>query len=90
MRRIVVDLTSVSSEKDIHQAFASTLHFQDFSGANWDALWVVLSGFNPRRITIVGIDHLKSRFPDALSKTECFFSNCTKELGETAPNLTWR
>jgi ribonuclease inhibitor len=92
VRRVVVDLAGISSEREIHQVFASTLRFPDFYGANWDAFWDVLTGFDcfPRRLTIAGIDHLRSEFPDALSKMERCFNDCCEELGETAPQVTWR
>ena len=92
VRRQVVDLSGVSSEGDIHQVFSSTLSFPSFYGANWDAFWDVLTGFDcfPRRLTIKGRSHLQQQFPDALAKLDACFGDCSKECGASAPEVTWR
>ena len=43
---VEIDLSGVTSERDVHEAFARSLHFPDFYGHNWDAFWDVLCCFD--------------------------------------------
>lgn len=80
---VEIDLSGVASEREVHEAFASSLHFPDFYGHNWDAFWDILCGFDlfPRRLTLVGREHLERVVPRAYERLQsCFSRTASKSI----------
>ncbi len=89
---VEIDFSGVTSERDVHEAFARSLHFPDFYGHNWDAFWDVLCCFDvfPRRLTLVGKEHLRRAVPKAYEQLQSCFADCEREHPDIAPSVTWR
>ena len=87
-----IDLSRVASERDVHEAFASSLLFPDFYGQNWDAFLDVLCGFDcfPRQLTLVGREHVQRVVPRAFEQLQSCFAWCAREYPDIAPTVTWR
>ena len=91
-RDFEIDLSRVGSERDVHDAFASSLPFPQGYGQNCDAFYDVLCGFDcfPRRLILVGRDHVQRVVPRAFEKLQTCFTDCEREYPEIAPSVTWR
>lgn len=87
-----IDLSTVTSEREVHELFARSLRFPDFYGHNWDAFWDVLTGFDcfPRRLIVVGAEHLLATVPRAYEKLHSCFADCEREHPDVAPAVTWQ
>jgi RNAse (barnase) inhibitor barstar len=88
---IHLDFSGITSEREVHDLFASSLHFPSFYGQNWDAFWDVLVGFDcfPRRLVLSGSEHLRSTVPRAFEKLQSCFAQCEREYPDIAPVVTW-
>ncbi|MEV6400916.1 CPCC family cysteine-rich protein [Streptomyces sp. NPDC051907] len=66
-RRVVIDVGSVRSERDLHEVLKRELGFPAFYGMNWDALWDAVTGLvaMPRRLHFVHWAELERREPMA-------------------------
>ena len=87
-----IDLSGVTSERDVHEAFARSLHFPDFYGHNWDAFWDVLCCFDvfPPRLILSGRDHVHAVVPRALEMLDTAFADCRLEHSDVARDVIWR
>ena len=91
LEEVTIDLSHITSKRDVHQAFASSLHFPNFYGHDWDAFWDVLCGFNcfPQRLILSGRDHVHAVAPRALEMLDRAFTDCQRQHADVAPNVTW-
>lgn len=87
-----LDFAGVNSEEQVHELFASALHFPHFYGRNWDAFWDILTGFGcfPGRLVLSGTEHLRTAVPKAYEQLHTCFANCLREHPDMAPAVTWR
>jgi RNAse (barnase) inhibitor barstar len=81
-----VDVSDVSSIRELHERLAETLEFADFYGKNWDAFWDAITGLvgMPRRLVITGWSTVASRWP----KDAQIMLDCLRELNEQHPTWT--
>jgi RNAse (barnase) inhibitor barstar len=69
-----LDVSNVSSVRELHDRLAATLDFPDFYGKNWDAFWDSITGLvgMPRRLVITGWSNIESHWPeDARIMLDC-------------------
>ncbi len=86
-----LDLSGVTSEREVHDLFARSLHFPAFYGGTWDAFWDVLVGFNcfPNRLVLSGREHLAATLPHAFEQLQSCFAQCEREHPQIAPTVIW-
>ena len=60
-----VDLSEVSTNKELHEVLAQALKFPDFYGYNWDAFWDAITGLveMPKQLTFLGWNKAQERLP---------------------------
>lgn len=80
-----INVSSITTEKELHETLASSLGFPDFYGKNWDAFWDSITGLvdMPNEIEFVGSAHLRTVLPGAFQQ----LSNCLAELNQEYPEL---
>lgn len=61
-----IDLSKVESSDKLHDMLARELHFPEFYGKNWDALWDAITGLvdMPSKLTFKGWDSFSKRLPE--------------------------
>ncbi|MDG4856804.1 barstar family protein [Streptomyces sp. T-3] len=62
---LIIDVSSVSSEAELHGLLQRKFGFPDFYGRNWDAFWDAVTGLVeiPGRVRFVGWPDLVGRLP---------------------------
>ncbi|GAA2010082.1 hypothetical protein GCM10009799_42710 [Nocardiopsis rhodophaea] len=63
--RTTIDLSGVTSGRDLHRLLKRELDFPDMYGMNWDAFWDAITGLVqlPAAIRFVGWRHLETTVP---------------------------
>ena len=81
-----IDLSTVTTERELHELLARCLSFPSFYGQNWDAFWDSISGLVslPEKIIFTGSSALKNRLPSSYEQ----FKNCFNELAEECPDIS--
>ncbi|MFI1176744.1 CPCC family cysteine-rich protein [Streptomyces melanogenes] len=66
-RHVVIDLSTVRSERDLHEVLKRALGFPAFYGMNWDAFWDAISGLvaMPARLRLIHWAELERWQPQA-------------------------
>ncbi|MEP6672203.1 MAG: barstar family protein, partial [Chthoniobacter sp.] len=87
-----LDFAGITSEDEVHELFASALHFPHFYGRNWDAFWDVLTGYGcfPSRLVLFSTEHLRTVVPRAYEQLQTCFADCQRNHPDMAPSVTWR
>ena len=87
-----IDFAAVSSEREVHELFAHSLHFPDYYGYNWDAFQEVLTDLEwfPHRLILSSTEHLRTTVPRAYEMLQGIFNNCTDDYPDLAPEVIWR
>jgi ribonuclease inhibitor len=85
-RRPIVrlDVSNVSSVRELHERLSEALEFPDFYGKNWDAFWDSITGLvqMPLRLVVTGWSNVASRWPeDAQTMVDCL-----RELNQQYPS----
>lgn len=86
---ITVDLSAVTSSRQLHLTLRDALGFPDWYGCNWDAFWDAISGLVslPFHIQFVGWPVLCQRLPeDARLMKECL-ARMTVQYPESAADV---
>ena len=80
---VVLDLTSISTVRELHLLMARTLHFPDWYGPNWDAFWDVIVALveMPEKLQLLGWNDFETRFP----RDAWIMKKCLTELAEEYP-----
>ncbi|WP_257387534.1 barstar family protein [Tahibacter caeni] len=76
---ITIDVSTVSTQRELHALLAHSLAFPAHYGHNWDAFWdcaTDLAYSEPVSLTIVGLAQLKLRLPEDTA----IFENCLNDL----------
>ncbi|MGH4036029.1 barstar family protein [Actinomycetota bacterium Odt1-20B] len=62
---LIIDVSSVGSEEELHAVLQRELGFPGFYGRNWDAFWDAVTGLVqiPGRVRFVGWAALVERLP---------------------------
>ncbi|HTR55618.1 MAG TPA: barstar family protein [Kofleriaceae bacterium] len=83
MKALEIDLSRVTTARDIHVAFSTALQFPDWYGHNWDAFWDLVSSDSPlpAKLTIRGLDHVERVLPDEATKMLRCFADYNSESG---------
>lgn len=80
-----INLSKVTSERELHELLARSLSFPNFYGLNWDAFWDSISDLVslPERIVFTGSSTLKDMLPSSYEQLQ----NCFNDLIEEYPNI---
>ncbi len=64
-----IDLSGVKTSAKLHEELSGRLHFPEFYGKSWDALWDAITGLvdMPSRLIISGWDSFEKNLPDDAS-----------------------
>lgn len=80
-----IDLSSIYTEKQLHEILASSFNFPEYYGNNWDAFWDCICDLTelPKTIEFSGSNHLEATLP------KCFeqLKKCFCELRSEFPNF---
>jgi ribonuclease inhibitor len=63
---VEIDLSAISTSRELQLLLARSLDFPGFYGCNWDAFWDAITGLvaMPRRLRLVGWSALVARLPE--------------------------
>ena len=80
----VIDFSDCKSELQIHKKLKKTLHFPDYYGENWDALWDMLTGYldYPKIIKLKGLNSLPLELHSSVKTLLEVFRDAVKEEPE--------
>lgn len=80
-----IDLSKVTTERELHELLARSLSFPSFYGLNWDAFWDSISDLVslPEKIVFTGSSALKDRLPSSYEQLQ----NCFNDLVEEYPDI---
>ena len=62
---MIIELSNIKSNQELHQIFKEKLGFPDFYGMNWDAFWDGITGLveMPDQLIVRGFSSLKYSLP---------------------------
>ncbi|WP_214819748.1 MULTISPECIES: barstar family protein [unclassified Exiguobacterium] len=78
MSHLYIDLSNVTSTKELHQLLKESLHLPDHYGKNWDVITDVDFITFPERITFIGYSLLETK----LSEDAKYLKMCLEEYDE--------
>ncbi|OBV39677.1 barstar family protein [Janthinobacterium psychrotolerans] len=89
---IRIDLSQVTSARQLHAALARALDFPTLYGNNWDAFWDAITGLvsMPQQLELLGWHALEQRLPhDAALLLQCL-ARMAQQFPSLAPHVTLR
>ncbi|OUQ86504.1 hypothetical protein B5G50_21465 [Brevibacillus brevis] len=83
---VVIDVSNVRTDRELHQLLKITLDFPEFYGNNWDAFWDAITGLVllPKRIRFVGWIKLV----DYLPKSAELLQECLNDKNDMYPSTS--
>lgn len=76
--KLIIEVTNVRTNKELHLLLKEKLKFPDYYGENWDAFWDTITGMVelPNKIEFVGWSELAKRLPeDSIIMQECLLEH---------------
>jgi ribonuclease inhibitor len=88
---VEIDLRSVTSVRQLHSLLGEKLDFPEWHGHNWDAFWDAITGLveMPEKLTLIGWDEFKSRFPRDAEIMSELLSSMKEEYPEWASEVNY-
>ena len=84
-REVIVDCSTVSTDKDFQRLLSDRLAFPSFYGKNWDAFWDAVTGLveMPKQLTFKNYKQFKNRFP-----ADCrILEKCLNDMNDKYPSI---
>lgn len=83
---IEVDLSTVSSERELHATLARALAFPGWYGHNWDAFWDAITGLvdMPKTLRFVGWDRFAAQLTSAAQTLRKLLAKMAVQLPDLA------
>ena len=83
---VIIDLSTIVSENQLHSLLKKNLGFPDFYGMNWDAFWDSISGLveMPKKLKFIGWYKMEHALPHDAHKLK----NLLNKLNEKYPSLS--
>ncbi|WP_420488182.1 barstar family protein [Gottfriedia acidiceleris] len=81
---LIIDVTKVRTNKELHSLLKEKLKFPDYYSENWDAFWEAITGVVelPNKIEFVGWSELVKRLPEDSN----IMKECLLEHNQEFPN----
>ncbi|PGM53857.1 barnase inhibitor [Bacillus sp. AFS053548] len=81
---LIVDVTKVKTNKELHSLLKEKLKFPDYYNENWDSFWETITGVVelPNKIEFVGWSELVKRLPEDSN----IMKECLLEHNQEFPN----
>lgn len=79
---IAVNLSHVTTAKDLHNEIKMSLNFPTFYGMNWDAFWDVITGMVelPEKLELIGWDNIENKLPQDAEILKCLLTKFNAEF----------
>ncbi|KRF13619.1 barstar family protein [Paenibacillus sp. Soil787] len=63
---VLIDVSHITTYKELHLLLKKQLQFPDFYGMNWNAFWDGITGLieMPKSLRFIGWNNLKTNLPD--------------------------
>lgn len=84
-KTVVIDLSNVTRQSELHALLAESLSFPPFYGKNWDAFWDSITGLveMPEVLELRGIEKLHRALPEDAAH----LTTLLNDLGEAHPQI---
>jgi ribonuclease inhibitor len=89
---IEIDLSAVSSERELHATLARALAFPAWYGHNWNALWDAITGLvdMPESLCLIGWDEFSVRLPSEAQTLRDMLAEMAGQYPGFAPEVIYR
>jgi len=89
---IEIDLSAVSSERELHATLARALAFPAWYGHNWNAFWDALTGLveMPESVRFVGWDEFSVRLHSEAQTLRDMLADMARQYPGFASEVTYR
>lgn len=83
---VVIDVSNVRTNEELHHLLKTSLEFPDFYGMNWSAFWDAITGLVmlPKKIRFVGWIQLVTHLP----KSAEFLQKTLKDKNDMYPSTS--
>ena len=87
---VTIDLSEISSPRQLHAALAAALAFPSFYGMNWDAVWDAVTGLvdMPQRIELRGWPAFAARLPHEAATLQRILTRMAQDTQDAPDGAT--
>jgi len=88
--QVIVDLSAVTSNRELHEVLKRGLGFPDWYGMNWDAFWDAITGLveMPERLQFTGWSSFEARLPAEAQQLKSSLEQMSSEFPHVAATVS--
>ncbi|MGN6151144.1 MAG: barstar family protein [Lysobacteraceae bacterium] len=89
--KIIIDLGSIDSKQDLHEALSAALTFPGWYGCNWDAFRDAITGLveMPEKLHFPGWTAFEARMPDEARHLHAALTEMSEKYPESASEVSY-